>query len=165
MQHRERDVSLNSSMKKLKSVTAVMNVSSKVTIGAELDEHTSNVMNSGDGHKNRSGLDVAKQKNHVESWLKSQLGVQGSCAQFLEAHLADKCQSRSVAEKKFRWDFFHFVVYSMFLILYSFSACGTNMRGILLARNMLEGEIGKFDDVQHIGKSCIMQPVIAKDDL
>jgi hypothetical protein len=152
-------------MKKLKSVTALMNVSSKVTIGAELDEHTSNVMNSGDGHKNRSGLDVAKQKNHVESWLKSQLGVQGSCAQFLEAHLADKCQSRSVAEKKFRWDFFHFVVYSMFLVLYSFSACGTNMRGILLARNMLEGEVGKFDDVQHIGKSCIMQPVIAKDDL
>jgi hypothetical protein len=127
-------------------------------------QSSNQVINNGDGFKNRNGLDSIRQKNHVESWLKSQLGVQGSCATFLEAHLADKCQSRSEAEKKFRWDIFHFIVYSLFLILYSFSACGTDMRGKLLARNLLEGEIGKFDDVQHIGKSLSVQAVIAMVD-
>jgi hypothetical protein len=151
--HRESGVRLNSSMKKLKNVAAVIQLKN------------SNRDNEADGLKNRNVLEVAKQKNHIESWLKSQLGVQGSCANFLEAHLADKCQSRSAAEKKFRWDIFHFVVYSLFLILYSISACGTNMRGMLLARNMLEAEIGKFDDVQHIGKCCIVQAVIANDDI
>ncbi len=151
--HRESDVSLNSSMKKLKSVAAVIQLKN------------SNRGNEADGLNNKSRLEDAKQKNHIERWLKSQLGVQGSCAHFLEAHLADKCQSRSAAEKKFRWDIFHFILYSLFLILYSISACGTNMRGMLLARNMLESEIGKFDGVQHIGKCCIVHAVIANDDI
>jgi hypothetical protein len=129
--------SITSSMKKLKSVAAV------VQLGKQKNEEGA--------HDKKSKLDITSKKNHVESWLKSQLGVQGSCTQFLEAHLAEKCQSRSVAEKKFRWDISHFVVYSLFLVLYSFSACGTNMRAKLLARNMLEAEIGNFDSVQHIG--------------
>ena len=147
-------------MKKLKSVAAVMKgsklgESEDLSLNKKSQNNTNRVIKDGDGHTNKNVLDVAKQKNHVENWLKSQLGVQGSCSQFLEAHLADKCQSRSVAEKKFRWDFFHFIVYSLVLVLYSLSACGTNMRGKLLARNMLEAEIGKFDDVQHIGKTLL----------
>lgn len=142
---RESNASINSSMKKMKSVAAVIGkLKTEEGTGGSKDEN---------GHTKKSGLDTARKKNHVESWLKSQLGVQGSCTQFLEAHLAEKCQSRSVAEKKFRWDITHFVVYSLFLVLYSFSACGTNMKGKLIARNLLEAEIGSFDDVQHIGKA------------
>ncbi len=89
---------------------------------------------------------------NVENWLKSQIGVQGSCKDFVEAHIAEKCQNRSDAGKRFKWDFFMFTTYSLFLILYSFSACSTNMKGKLIARNLLEAEIGNFDDVQVIGE-------------
>ena len=90
---------------------------------------------------------------NVENWLKSQIGLQGSCKDFVEAHIAEKCQNRSDADKRFKWDFFMFTTYSLFLLLYSLSACNTDMRGKLLARNLLEAEIGNFNDVQVIGDS------------
>ncbi len=95
-------------------------------------------------------------RDNVENWLKSQIGVQGSCKEFVEAHIAEKCQNRSDADKRFKWDFFMFTTYLLFLILYSFSACSTNMRGKLIARNLLETEIGNFDAVQVIGDSFSM---------
>jgi hypothetical protein len=94
----------------------------------------------------------ASAKDNVENWLKSQIGVQGSCKEFVEAHIAERCQNRKEADKRFRWDIFMFTTYSLFLLLYSFSACGTNMKGKLIARNLLQPEIGNFDDVQVIGK-------------
>jgi hypothetical protein len=91
-------------------------------------------------------------KENVENWLKSQIGVHGSCKDFIEAHIAEKCQNRSDADRRFKWDFFMFTTYSCFLLLYSFSACNTDMKGKLIARNLLEAEIGNFDDVQVIGE-------------
>ena len=96
---------------------------------------------------------------NVENWLKSQIGLQGSCKDFVEAHIAEKCQNRSDADKRFKWDFFMFTTYSLFLLLYSLSACSIDMRGKLLARNLLEAEIGNFNDVQVIGDSFEMPSI------
>jgi hypothetical protein len=88
---------------------------------------------------------------NVENWLKGQIGVHGSCKDFVEAHIAEKCQNRSDADRRFKWDFFMFITYSLFLLLYSYSACSTNMKGKLITRNLLKPEVGNFDDVQVIG--------------
>ena len=92
---------------------------------------------------------------NVENWLKLQIGVQGSCKDFVEAHIAEKCQNRSDADRVFKWDFFMFITYSLFLLLYSYSACSTNMKGKLITRNLLQPEVGNFDDVQVIGNYVV----------
>ena len=99
-----------------------------------------------------NAADKNKHQKAVESWLRSELGVKGSCKDFVEAHLAEKCQNRSAAEKKFRWDMSMFSIYLLFLILYSLSACGTNMKGNLQVRSMIKDEIGFFEDIQKIGE-------------
>jgi hypothetical protein len=140
-----------------KRVGAVMQVSnnSSTTDGLNPSKNESvkrNIQSTKDGDGHGRSFDITTPKNKVENWLKSQLGVQGSCTQFVEAYLAEKRQSRSLAEKKFKWDVSIFVVYSLFLVLYSFSACGTNMKGKFQARNLLEAEIGNFENVKHIGR-------------
>ncbi len=102
-----------------------------------------------------SDKDINKPKSSVERWLKSKLGLKGSCTDLVEAHLTEKIQNRSAAEKKFKWDIAMFIIYLLFLILYSISACSTNMRGKLQVRSMLEDEIGFFDDVQEVGRPLL----------
>jgi hypothetical protein len=100
--------------------------------------------------------DANKHQTPVESWLKSELRMKGSCKDLVEAHLTEKCKTRSAAEKKFRWDISMFIIYFFFLVLYSISACGNNMRGKLQARSTLEEEIGFFDDVHEIGGPSLL---------
>ena len=117
----------------------------------ESDPHISQ-KSAGYGHNELNARYANESQSRVELWLKSELGVKGSCKDFVEAHLAEKCQNRSAAEKKFKWDMSMFIIYSIFLILYSFSACSTNTKGKYQVRSMLESEIGFFDEVQETGE-------------
>ena len=92
------------------------------------------------------------QYQSVESWLSSQLGLEGSCKPMIEAHLAEKCQGRSLAEKKFKWDIFLLVIYTLFLVFYSAGACSSNTLGKFQVRSVLEPQIGNFQSVQSIGE-------------
>ncbi len=105
-----------------------------------------------DVHREVNVKDRNEHQKIVESWLRSELGVKGSSKDFVEKHLTEKCQNRSAAEKKFKWDLSMFTIYSLFLVLYSISACSTNMTGKLQVRSMIEDEIGFFDDVKEIGE-------------
>ena len=96
--------------------------------------------------------DIEAKKYSVESWLKSQLSLEGSCKTMIEAHLVDKFRSRSLAEKKIRWDMTIFVMYILFLLFYSFAACGTNTKGKQMVRTLIEAVVGDFSSVQSIGR-------------
>ena len=101
----------------------------------------------------RGRLEIARTpQERVENWLRAQIGVQGSCKDFIEAHIAEKCQNRSDADRRLRWDFFMFMTYLLFLLLYSLTACSTNMMGKLNARNLIEAEVGNFDGVKALGE-------------
>jgi hypothetical protein len=97
------------------------------------------------------------QPQTVESWLNSQLGLEGSCKPIVEAHLAEKCHDRSLAEKKFKWDIFLLVTYTLFLVFYSAGACSSNAVGKFQVRSVLEPQIGSFQFVQSIGEILILQ--------
>ena len=105
-----------------------------------------------DEHDAEMNCDNDPRKQSVESWLNSQLGLEGSCKPMIEAHLAEKCHGRSVAEKKFKWDIFLLIIYSLFLVFYSASACSSNALGKLQVRSVLEPQIGNFQSVQSIGE-------------
>jgi hypothetical protein len=96
-------------------------------------------------------LEIEAKQNSVESWLRSQLGLEGSCKTIIEAHLVDKFHSRSVAEKKIRWDMAVFVLYMFFLIFYSIAACGTETKGKQMVRTLIEPAVGDFSSVKAIG--------------
>jgi hypothetical protein len=99
--------------------------------------------------------DIETKKNSVETWLKSQLGLEESCKTMIEAHLVDKFHSRAVVEKRIRWEIGIFITYMLFLIFYSFAACGTNTRGKQLVRSLIGPVVGDFSSVQSIGRTHI----------
>jgi hypothetical protein len=103
-----------------------------------------------------SAPDIDEQKQSVESWLNSHLGVQGSCKPIIEAHLAERCQGRSEAERKFKWDIFLLLIYLFFLIFYSISACNSDGGNKLQVRKLLEPKVGNFQGVQSIGTILII---------
>ena len=105
-----------------------------------------------DEYEKELNRDNDPQQQPVESWLKSQLGLEGSCKPMIEAHLAEKCQGRSIAEKKFKWDIFLLIIYSLFLVFYSASACSSNALGKFQVRSVLEPQIGNLQSVQSIGE-------------
>jgi hypothetical protein len=76
-------------------------------------------------------LDIETKKSSVENWLKSQLGLEGSCKTIIEAHLIDKFHSRSLVEKRIRWEIGIFITYMLFLVFYSFAACGLGQEKIV----------------------------------
>lgn len=87
----------------------------------------------------------------VESWLKNELGLEGSCKPMIEAHLAEKCHGRTLAEKKFKWDIFLLIIYTLFLVFYSVGACSSNSLGKFQVRTVLEPLIQNYQSVQSMG--------------
>jgi hypothetical protein len=81
-------VSFNSSLKKL---TAAMKVGSKLQNVVEKPRKKFKaVIMSLKIVMNTRKQNVTKQNILIESWFNLQLGVQGSCSQFIESHLAGK---------------------------------------------------------------------------
>ena len=103
------------------------------------------------GQNQPEPLEIEAKKNSVETWLRSQLSLEGSCKTMIEAHLMDKFRSRSVAEKKIRWDMAIFIVYMFFLLFYSIAACGTETKGKQLVRTLIEPAVGDLSSVKTIG--------------
>jgi hypothetical protein len=104
--------------------------------------------------------EIETKKNSVEIWLKSQLGLEGSsCKTIIEAHLVDKFHSRAKVEKRIRWEIGIFITYILFLVFYSFAACGTNTQGKQLVRSLIGPAVGDFSSVQSIGRTLIHETI------
>jgi hypothetical protein len=97
-------------------------------------------------------FDIETKKNSVETWLKSQLGLEGSsCKTIIEAHLVDKFHSRATVEKRIRWEIGIFITYIFFLVFYSFAACGTNTQGKQLVRSLIGPAVNDFSSIKSVG--------------
>ncbi len=69
----------------------------------------------------------------------------------IEAHMTEKCQTRKMAEKKFKRDIRNLTLYSVFLIMYSISASSTDSKTILNVRQLVEPVVFNFASVVRVG--------------
>ncbi len=69
----------------------------------------------------------------------------------IEAHMAEKCHTRKMAEKTFKLDIRNLALYSVFLVLFSISASSTDSKTTLNVRKLVEPVVFNFGSVVSIG--------------
>jgi hypothetical protein len=83
----------------------------------------------------------------LKNWLSGVLGMDESAAKnALEAHIKERCETKSEAERKFKSDIWRFVVYTAFIVLFSISA-STSGQEILNVRNLVQPKITDFSSI------------------
>ena len=86
-------------------------------------------------------VEIRDGQRTIKSWLSNALGLDESVAQnVVEAHIKERCQTKTEAEKKFKSDIWRMVVYTIFIVLFSISA-STSGQEILNVRNLVQPQI------------------------
>ena len=84
----------------------------------------------------------------IKTWLSSILGLDKSATQqIVEAHMKEKSLTKSEAERKFKADIRMMLIYTAFIVLFSYSAT-TSGKETLNVRNMIQPQItGPFSTI------------------
>jgi hypothetical protein len=96
----------------------------------------------------KDAKNVQKGQDIIKTWLSSILGLdKAATQQIVEAHMKEKCLTKSEAERKFKADIRMMLIYTAFIVLFSYSAT-TSGTETLNVRNMIQPQItGPFSNI------------------